>query len=539
MSKTKRCGIRSLLIILLLLTVPAPIGLTEFTVIAAVKITAPSFRVKEKTLYAGYKTFNLKIDNLVKNAVITYKSSNAKIAKVDKKGKVTPLAKGTVTITASINQSGKKYSIKTKVKVGNPSVTILDRTSNLKVGEQFTFKAKVTGMKDKITWSVSDDSIAVINRSTGKLKANAVGKVKVTAQAGGKKKTYDLEVKASGLNDDTEEMKELSAKEIYSKCAPATVEIIASLSNASSQGSGFFISNGMVVTNYHVIEGAKKIEITTHEGIKYTVDTILGYDKDIDIAILSIPSFNTVLARNQNGVSVGEKVYALGSPLGLTGTLTDGIVSTASRKDNGVDYIQITAAISSGNSGGPLINTYGEVMGINTMTIVEDQNLNFSINISELDRIKTESPITVSEYSKINSAANTTNDSEAMDGPYVFEDPSKSNAMSTCQEILSEYGVFGELTPNSMLDFYYFKLNKKTEFSAAMISPEDNVTDLKNMFFVVVDSNEKIILESYYAQDYSYEYIYGNLSAGEYYIAVYPSHDYYNKTTQYCFSIIY
>ncbi len=539
MSKIKRCSIRCLLIILLVFTVFAPSSLTVITAKAATKTSEPSFRVNEKTLYAGYKTFNLKIDNLVKNAEVSYKSSNVKIAKVNKKGKVFPLAKGTATITATIKQSGKKYSLKAKIKVDNPSVIILDRTSNLKVGEQFVFKAEVTGMEEKVTWSVSDDSVAAINRTTGNLTAIAIGKVTVIAKAGGKKTTYDLEVKASDNGSKTEELQELSAKDIYSKCAPATVEIIANLSSASSQGSGFFISNGVVVTNYHVIEGAKKIEITTHEGVKYTVDKILGYDKNIDIAILSIPSTNTVLTRNQNGVSVGETVYALGSPLGLTGTLTDGIVSTASRKDNGVDYIQITAAISSGNSGGPLLNSYGEVMGINTMTIEKGQNLNFAINISELDRIKTESPITVSEYSKINSAANTTNRSESTDGPYIFEEPSKSYDISTCQEIFSEYGVFGELTPTSMLDFYYFKLNKKTEFSAAMISPEDNITDLKNMFFVVVDSNEKIILDSYYAKDYSYEFIYGYLSPGEYYIAVFPSDDYLNKSTKYCFSIIY
>lgn len=539
MERMKRFSLRCLIIAVLLFALPVSGAAPAITVSAAVSASVPSLNVSKKTLYTGYKPYTLKVKNLAKNASVTYKSSNTKVAKVTSKGKVTPVAKGTATVTATIKQNGKTYTSKTKITVNTPSLTLTDRTSTLAVGEQFTFRAETSGMDAKVTWSVSDSSIAAINKTTGKVTAKSAGTVTVTAKAGGKTKTYRLKVTGSADKIPADPSKELSAKEIYDKCAPATVEIHAELTGMISQGSGFFIDDGVVVTNYHVIDGAKKIEVLTQDNKVYKVDKILGYDKKIDIAILKIPSANQSLTLNENGVSVGETVYALGSPLGLTGTLTDGIVSTASRKSDGVDYIQITAAISSGNSGGPLLNTYGEVMGINSMTIVEGQNLNFAINISELGRIKTDSPVSVSEFYQSNEIQDTTDITDNGDYLYLFEDTAKSADLSTCQDVPSEAAVLGQLTPDSMLDYYHIRLNRKTQVSAVLLSPDDNVTDLVNMYFVMIDSHDNMVLESDFAEDYSYQYFYDSLPAGDYYIVVFPTEDYFNKITDYCFSVIY
>ena len=246
---------------------------------------------------------------------------------------------------------------------------------------------KISGTSKAVKWSSSNKKVAKVSLK-GKVTGLIKGTAKITAVVGTKKYTCTIKVFAP----------ELTAQKIYEKASKATVEITASISNVSyNLGSGFFIANGIVVTNYHVIEGANEIQIRTNDGTKYIVEQVLGYDKNIDIAILKINSINESLIINQEGVSVGETIYSLGSPLGLTGTFTDGMVSTASRIVDNINYIQITAPMSQGNSGGPLLNTYGEVMGINTWQYSNAQNLNFSINISELDKIDTTKPATVSE----------------------------------------------------------------------------------------------------------------------------------------------
>ena len=388
MRRITQISIRCLLIVMLLLSFPTTNNVTYIVANAAITSPKPTVAVTKKTLYAGYNTYTMTIKNLIKSSTITYTCSNKNVAKVSKTGKITPIIKGTATITATVRQSGETYTLNVLINVKNPSIKLTSTASVLNIGDKFTFEADVYGMEKKIVWSVSDNKIATINSSTGILTAKVAGKVTVTAKAGGKTNYCTVIIEA----------KELSAKEIYAKCVASTVEILTTLSNGSSLGSGFFIGNGIVVTNYHVIDGAKRIEITTNNNIKYTVNSVLGYDKNIDLAILSISSENNGLVLNLADISAGDTIYTIGSPYGLTGTFSTGIVSTNSRVIKGVDYIQHTAPISKGNSGGPLLNTYGEVMGINTMTLEESQNLNFAINISAINKINTNSPITADEF---------------------------------------------------------------------------------------------------------------------------------------------
>jgi S1-C subfamily serine protease len=255
------------------------------------------------------------------------------------------------------------------------------------VGE--TLQLEVLNTTKSVKWSSSDQEIGKVS-SKGKVTGLKPGTVSITAKVGTKQYTSVVEIKA----------KELTAKEVYQLSSKATVEITAEVSSTYINiGSGFFIDNGIVVTNYHVIAGAYDIKISTYDDKVYQVQQVLGYDKNIDIAILQVDSENEYLMKNQQGVTVGEDIYVLGSPLGLTGTFTNGMVASASRRIDDIDYIQVTAPMSPGNSGGPLINTYGEVMGINTWQYADGQNLNFSINISELDKIDTSRPVEVTEFS--------------------------------------------------------------------------------------------------------------------------------------------
>ncbi len=270
------------------------------------------------------------------------------------------------------------------------------------IGE--TVQLKITGTAKTVKWSSSDENIAKVS-SGGVVTGLKKGTVKITASVGTKKYTSTITVKP----------KELTAEEVYEKCSKATVEIISKVSEDKyNLGSGFFLDNGTVATNFHVIAGADRIQIITYDKTVYEVNQVLGYDENIDLAMLKIDSENESLTENQEGITVGEDVYILGSPLGLTGTFADGMVSSAIRRIENVDYIQVTAPMSPGSSGGPLLNKYGEVMGINTWQYEDGENLNFSINIDEIDNVKTENPLSVSEFYQLTQDYGTDSDGDDM-----------------------------------------------------------------------------------------------------------------------------
>ena len=158
----------------------------------------------------------------------------------------------------------------------------------------------------------------------------------------------------------------LSAEEIYNLAAPSTVEITAYSNTFTSTGTGFFYSNdGKIITNYHVIEDCTSAIITVSNGTSYNVNRVLGYSKEKDIALLETSCSSSIpLSFRQSDVKTGETVYAIGSSLGLTGSLSNGIVSSAEREIEGNRYMQTTTPISSGNSGGPLLDEFGKVIGI-------------------------------------------------------------------------------------------------------------------------------------------------------------------------------
>ena len=182
-----------------------------------------------------------------------------------------------------------------------------------------------------------------------------------------------------------------SSEQIYKLAEKSVGEIVTydKFDQAISLGTCFvYSSDGKLITNYHVIEDAYSASVTIDEK-NYMVDKIISYDPDIDLAIIKINATNlTPLSMNYGNVSGGEKVYAVGSSKGLTLSFTTGVVASPDRVFDDVVYIQHDAAISNGNSGGPLFNEYGEVIGINSMGLKEGQNINFAISIEEINNIK-------------------------------------------------------------------------------------------------------------------------------------------------------
>ncbi len=153
-----------------------------------------------------------------------------------------------------------------------------------------------------------------------------------------------------------------------------TFDFFYGLVPQEGQGSGFVIDKeGHILTNYHVIANARQVEVTMHDRKKYKA-TIVGTDKSHDLAIVQIkaPNLQPMTLGDSANLQVGQKVYAIGNPFGLAGTLTRGIVSSIRQvqEPDGLiidEAIQTDAAINPGNSGGPLLNWHGEVIGINTM----------------------------------------------------------------------------------------------------------------------------------------------------------------------------
>jgi len=171
-----------------------------------------------------------------------------------------------------------------------------------------------------------------------------------------------------------------------------TFDFFYGLMPEEGQGSGFIIDKeGHILTNYHVIADARQIEVTLHNRKKYRA-TIIGTDRSHDLAVIQIkaPELSPMVLGTSNNLQVGQKVYAIGNPFGLAGTLTRGIVSSIRQvqEPDGMtidDAIQTDASINPGNSGGPLLNMHGEVIGINTMiasSVGQSAGIGFAIPIN-------------------------------------------------------------------------------------------------------------------------------------------------------------
>jgi V8-like Glu-specific endopeptidase len=174
--------------------------------------------------------------------------------------------------------------------------------------------------------------------------------------------------------------------------------------HAIAQGSGFLVSNdGRVLTNYHVIKNGSSAIVKLPDGAFFAVDGVLATDKARDIAVIKAhgENFRTVTLGDSDGLQVGEEVVAIGNPLSLESTVSNGIVSgIRTVKEEGGKFLQITAPISPGSSGGPLFNMAGEVVGITTLHLEGGENLNFAIPVNEAR------PLLLARFSKVSGFPN-------------------------------------------------------------------------------------------------------------------------------------
>lgn len=181
------------------------------------------------------------------------------------------------------------------------------------------------------------------------------------------------------LQEDLELLK--SSTGDFSEVISEVVKGVVSIGTDKSMGTGFVLTDsGYIVTNQHVVAGAKRIEVLTHDR-KVIVATLIGEDVTRDVALLKVDATFESLELAEDLPTVGNKVIAIGNPLGLAFTVTEGIVSALNRKGpNGQqEYIQTDVSLNPGNSGGPLINTQGQVVGMNNFKVGNAESLGFAL----------------------------------------------------------------------------------------------------------------------------------------------------------------
>jgi S1-C subfamily serine protease len=214
----------------------------------------------------------------------------------------------------------------------------------------------------------------------------------------GRSSKVEITEAAGGASLDSEEQNNIG---VYHKNIGAIVNITSravafdffyGLVPQEGQGSGFIIDKeGHILTNYHVIADARQVEVTLNNRKTYRA-TVIGTDRSHDLAVIQIkaPDLPSMVLGDSRNLQVGQKVYAIGNPFGLSGTMTRGIVSSirSVKEPDGMsidEAIQTDAAINPGNSGGPLLNWHGEVIGINTMiasNVGQSAGIGFAIPIN-------------------------------------------------------------------------------------------------------------------------------------------------------------
>jgi len=226
--------------------------------------------------------------------------------------------------------------------------------------------------------------------------------------------TKDTQSKINGLSSEliqlqstvSESNKELtllkaSVGEDFSGIIEDSIKSVVTIVTDVSQGTGFIITDdGYIVTNAHILSGASEVRTITSEGSS-KVASFIGYDEKLDIALLDIEGeYSELSLGNSNDIQIGEKVIAIGNPLGLQFSVSQGIVSGIDRTGiNDLDYyIQTDAALNPGNSGGPLINKEGKVIGINNFKIGGGESLGFALESNYLKKAINE--ISIAAYNQ-------------------------------------------------------------------------------------------------------------------------------------------
>src|SRR4030081_2954250 len=175
------------------------------------------------------------------------------------------------------------------------------------------------------------------------------------------------------------------------KPSAVAIETFDARGEKLSRGSGFFVDLDRVVTNRHVIEGAYRAEVHLNSGHSFPVRNVIAVDAEGDVALLKVeapPGLIRPLSLDRTSPQEGESVVVIGNPFGLEGSVTNGIVSAVRDIPGFGRIIQITAPISPGSSGSPVVNMQGQVIGVATLQITGGQSVNFAIQSERISQLQ-------------------------------------------------------------------------------------------------------------------------------------------------------
>jgi serine protease Do len=265
---------------------------------------------------------------------------------------------------------------------------------------QLKDKAAITGQvlaekRDSVAVDVGYTVLVIPRNQIEKIEKGAPAEkpTKSSAKSTAPKPAPAPEVKGGFFQSSSRPAPERNVRELVNALGEAVVQV----RTPSGLGSGFFINDeGFLLTNFHVIEGETQLSVEVYhqkngqlERKTYKEVRIVAMNKFEDMALLQVqdqdaPKFKTVTLGSADALDVGQRVFAIGSPLGLERTVTEGILSTKTRQIGGELYLQTTTAINPGNSGGPLFNLGGEVVGITNMKITFGEGLGFAIPVESV-----------------------------------------------------------------------------------------------------------------------------------------------------------
>ena len=302
-------------------------------------------------------------------------------------------------------------------------------------------------------------------------------------------------------NESQQASRKLTPQEIYDRCSPAVfqIETYDMEGDALSRGSGFVLQeNGIAVTNFHVLQDCFDARAYFTDGTECKITKVLGYDPKQDWVVMQLEEGNyTYLNLGDSQAMVGgQKIFTIGSPLGLSNTISEGLISNPNRYLEGQRYVQISAPISSGSSGGALLNEYGEVIGITTAGYDVGQNLNFAIPMTGAAAVleKKES-ISLEEMSRQWEITQYQELPEAFEEIYEEEEPNDILEESTF--LPNGVTMLGEID-DDYLDSYYAMCNMEGTIEVTCYSDSVNFSRLALMVKAVSDPDEKGKVAKFY-----------------------------------------
>lgn len=235
-------------------------------------------------------------------------------------------------------------------------------------GEELTAKAK-SSTSVKIEIGEWDGDVCTIKLTPKKTKNTTL-----TVTAAGETVKVKLYMTKLGTK---------ASEDIYTYARDAVVEIDTRDSvGARYVGTGFFIGDGLVLTNQHIVASAQSIRIADYNDKEYAIKKILAYDEVRDLILFQVEKTNTAALCLADSVRGGERIYSFGNPVCMTCTYVSGVVANPSAEVSGYDYnfIQLAMPSGIGSGGGPILNTKGQLLGIMTLTVTSAQNMSFAVN---------------------------------------------------------------------------------------------------------------------------------------------------------------